>query len=132
MRNLLVNKIIRLFTMQTSLSTIRTVAHNLKITAILKLPKLALCPHYDTASGARGDYHSTPGLRVIGYFPNLPMKGKTSNQRNVSFSGSLYWSRPTVISKCPLAGWARYVPNNLSHHGKLKPRLLLVSQRIVE
>jgi hypothetical protein len=38
--------------MQTSLSTIRMVAHNLKITAILKLPKLALCPclHYDTAS----------------------------------------------------------------------------------
>jgi hypothetical protein len=30
--------------MQTSLSTIRMVAHNLKITAILKLPKLALCP----------------------------------------------------------------------------------------
>jgi hypothetical protein len=43
-RNLLVNKIIRLFTMQTSLSTIRMVAHNLKITAILKLTKLALCP----------------------------------------------------------------------------------------
>src|SRR4030067_3825312 len=42
--NLLMNKIIRLFTMQTSLSTIRMVAHNLKITAILKLPKLALCP----------------------------------------------------------------------------------------
>jgi len=30
--------------MQTSLSTFRMVAHNLKITAILKLPKLALCP----------------------------------------------------------------------------------------
>jgi hypothetical protein len=30
--------------MHTSLSTIRMVAHNLKITAILKLPKLALCP----------------------------------------------------------------------------------------
>ncbi len=43
-RNLLANKIIRLFTMQTSSSTIRTVAHHLQITAILKLPKLALCP----------------------------------------------------------------------------------------
>jgi len=30
--------------MQPSLSTFRMVAHNLKITAILKLPKLALCP----------------------------------------------------------------------------------------
>jgi len=29
--------------MQTSFSTIRTVAHTPKITAILKLPKLALC-----------------------------------------------------------------------------------------
>jgi len=39
--------------MQTSFSTIRTVAHNLQITAILKLPKLALCPlpaHYNTVS----------------------------------------------------------------------------------
>jgi len=43
-RNLLANKIIRLFTMQTSFSIIRTVTHNLRITAILKLPKLALCP----------------------------------------------------------------------------------------
>jgi hypothetical protein len=33
-----------LFTMQTQFSTVRTVAHNLKIIAILKLPKLALCP----------------------------------------------------------------------------------------
>jgi hypothetical protein len=30
--------------MQTSFSTIRTVTHNFQITAILKLPKLALCP----------------------------------------------------------------------------------------
>jgi hypothetical protein len=43
-RNLLANKIIGLFTMQTPFLTIRTVAHNLKIIAILKLPKLALCP----------------------------------------------------------------------------------------
>ncbi len=43
-RSLSLKKIIRLFTMQTSLSTIRMVAHNLKITAILKFPKLALCP----------------------------------------------------------------------------------------
>jgi hypothetical protein len=43
-RNLLANKIIRLFTRQTSSSHIRTVAHHLQITAILKLPKLALCP----------------------------------------------------------------------------------------
>jgi hypothetical protein len=43
-RNLLTNKIIRLFTIQRSFSIIRTVAHNLQITAILKLPKLALCP----------------------------------------------------------------------------------------
>ena len=43
-RNLLVNKILRLFTMQKSFSTIKTVTHNLQMTAILKLPKLALCP----------------------------------------------------------------------------------------
>jgi len=43
-RNLLANKIIRLFTMQTSFSIIRPVTHNLRITAILKLPKLAFCP----------------------------------------------------------------------------------------
>ena len=30
--------------MQTSFSTIRTVTYNFQITAILKLPKLALCP----------------------------------------------------------------------------------------
>jgi hypothetical protein len=49
--------------MQTSLSTIRMVAHNLKITAILKLPKLALCP----LSPLR---HSLAGERegVRGYF----------------------------------------------------------------
>jgi hypothetical protein len=41
-------------------------------------------------SGAKGDYHSTPGLLVIGYFPSLPMKGKTSIQGNVNFWGSLY------------------------------------------
>jgi hypothetical protein len=33
-----------LFTIQTSFSIIRTVTHNLQRTAILKLPKLALCP----------------------------------------------------------------------------------------
>ena len=43
-RNLLTYKIIRLFTIQRSFSIIRTVAHNLQIDAILKLPKLALCP----------------------------------------------------------------------------------------
>ncbi len=42
--DLLANKIKRLVSIQTSFSTIRTVAHNLKITAILKLSKLALCP----------------------------------------------------------------------------------------
>jgi hypothetical protein len=42
-RNLLANEIIRLFTMQTSFSTIRTV-HTLRITAILKVAKLVLCP----------------------------------------------------------------------------------------
>jgi len=36
-RNLLGNKIIRLFTIQTSFSTIRTVGHNLQITTIQKL-----------------------------------------------------------------------------------------------
>jgi len=43
-RNLVANKSIVLFTMQTSFSTLRPVPHNLYRTAILKLPKLALCP----------------------------------------------------------------------------------------
>jgi hypothetical protein len=43
-RNLLANKIIGLFAMQTPFSTVGTVPHNLKIIAILKLPKLAPCP----------------------------------------------------------------------------------------
>jgi hypothetical protein len=34
--------------------------------------------------------HSTPGLRVMGYFPILPMKGKMSNHGKVNFLGSLY------------------------------------------
>ncbi len=42
--NHLANKFIVLFTIQTSYSTIRTVTHHFQRTAILKLPKLALCP----------------------------------------------------------------------------------------
>jgi len=43
-RNLLANKLIGFFTIQTSFSTIRTVTLNFQNTAILKLPKLALRP----------------------------------------------------------------------------------------
>jgi hypothetical protein len=43
-RNLLADEIIRLFTMQTSFSTIGTVTRTLRITAILKVAKLVLCP----------------------------------------------------------------------------------------
>jgi hypothetical protein len=43
-RNLLAGKINCLFTIQTPLSTTEMVTHTLKIIAILKLPKLALCP----------------------------------------------------------------------------------------
>jgi len=43
-RNFLVNGFISLFTEETSFSTIRFVTHNLQRTAILKLPKLAVCP----------------------------------------------------------------------------------------
>jgi hypothetical protein len=43
-RNLLANKFIIFFTLQTSFSTTTFVTHNLQRTAILKLPKLALCP----------------------------------------------------------------------------------------
>ena len=48
--------------------------------------------------------YSVPGLRVMGYFPILPMKGKTSSHGNVNLFGSLYWSSPIVISKWPFAG----------------------------
>jgi hypothetical protein len=40
--------------MQTSFSTIRTVTHNLRITAILKLLKLALCPLSAIATQSQG------------------------------------------------------------------------------
>jgi hypothetical protein len=43
-RNLLTNKIIRLFPMQALFSSVTSVTHNLKKIAILKLPKPALCP----------------------------------------------------------------------------------------
>jgi hypothetical protein len=43
-RNLLANKFILLFTPKTSFSMIRIMTDTLQRTAILKLPKLALCP----------------------------------------------------------------------------------------
>jgi len=49
-RNLLPNKFIRLLTIQTSLSIIRTVTHNILITAILKLWKLSVLPHSANAT----------------------------------------------------------------------------------
>jgi hypothetical protein len=42
-RNPLTSKIISLCTMETSFSAARTLGHNLQITAILKLSKLAVC-----------------------------------------------------------------------------------------
>jgi hypothetical protein len=89
----------------------RFVTFAFKTTAFVKLWRY-FCPtaksQFLTSSlclgGAKGDYHSTPGLLVIGYFPSFPIKGKTSSQGNVNFFGSLYWSRPMVISKCPFAG----------------------------
>ena len=49
-------------------------------------------------------FHSVPGPLVIGYFPSLPIKGSAIIQKNVNFWGSLYGSRPIVISRCPFAG----------------------------
>ena len=43
-RNLLANGFISLFTEETSSSTIKFVTHNFQRTAILRFPKLALCP----------------------------------------------------------------------------------------
>jgi hypothetical protein len=43
-RNLLADKMRRLFSIQISFSAIRTVGHNLQITAILKLWKLSVFP----------------------------------------------------------------------------------------
>jgi hypothetical protein len=42
-RNLLANKIKGMFTIQTPLSIVRAFAHTIKMIAIIKLPKLALC-----------------------------------------------------------------------------------------
>jgi len=60
-RNLLASKFIVLFTMQTSFSTIRTVAHNLQRTVILKLPKLALCPLAPLRHSPRGERDGVKG-----------------------------------------------------------------------
>jgi hypothetical protein len=69
--------------MQTSLSTIRMVAHNLKITAILKLPKLALCPlsplrHSLQAGGGCVAFSSFMGdetvMKHYADFPGFPIR----------------------------------------------------------
>jgi len=54
--------------------------------------------------GGSLNLYSVPGLLVMGYFPSLPMNGKTINHGNVNLFGSLNWSRPMLISKCPFAG----------------------------
>jgi len=61
------------------------------------------------------------------------MKGRTINHGNVSFPGSLYWSRPIVISK---VSFRRLTPvgskQSYPTTGKLKPRLLICPHRMVE
>ena len=68
-------------------------------------PGLPLHHEYATISDEKpADFHSVPGLLVMGYLPSLPIKGRAINHKNVNLLGSLYWSRPMVISRCPFAG----------------------------
>ncbi len=70
--------------------------------------------------------------RLIGCRPGLPMKGRSSNHIKVSFLESRNCANPRVIPLCPSEGWFLYVTSSLSHQGRLKPKLLLVSRITTE
>jgi hypothetical protein len=62
--------------MQTPFSTVRTVAHNLKIIAILKLQKLALCPMAAITTQSQREEDSY--YLVIGEGANKPANAPTA------------------------------------------------------
>ena len=73
----------------------------------------------------------------LGYLSSSPplfswRNGCVSIRPSRSSTGSRNSSSPSLMAPWPASGWARYVRNSQSHHGRLKPKLLSVSWRRTE